>query len=61
LAILSAIGALAGFVAMLQPDTSYTGIAQRVLEGSVLLWVAACSFYLGSAGRTASGFSTVGR
>lgn len=60
LGVISAIGAGGGFVAMLAPDSDYTGIAQRVLEGSVLLWVVACSFYLG-AGRTASGFSMVGK
>jgi hypothetical protein len=46
---------------MLAPDSDYTGLAQRVLEGSVLIWVSVCSVYLGSAERTASGFSTVGK
>jgi hypothetical protein len=61
LGIISALGAVGGFIAMLTPDSNYTGLAQRVLEGSVLIWVSVCSVYLGSAERTASGFSTVGK
>lgn len=32
----------------LSPDFKYVGIAQRILEGSVLLWIMACARYLGS-------------
>lgn len=31
----------------LSPDFKYVGIAQRILEGSVLLWIMACALYLG--------------
>lgn len=37
--------ALAGLV-LLSPDFQYVGIAQRVLEASVLAWVVVCSFYI---------------
>lgn len=30
----------------LAPDFKYVGIAQRILEGSVLLWIMACALYL---------------
>lgn len=54
LGIASAVGALAGFLAMLSPEYGYTGFAQRVLESSVLIWVVSCSFYCAAAGRRAS-------
>lgn len=54
LGIVSAVGAAGGFIAMLAPDTGYTGLAQRVLEGSVLIWVSVCATYCGAAGRSAS-------
>jgi hypothetical protein len=31
----------------LSPDFKFVGIAQRILEGSVLLWIMACALYLG--------------
>jgi len=31
----------------LSPDFRYVGITQRVLEGSVLVWIMACALYLG--------------
>ncbi len=31
----------------LSPEFRYVGIAQRVLEGSVLVWVMSCALYLG--------------
>ncbi len=35
-----------GGLLLLLPEWRYAGLAQRVLEGSVLAWVAACAFYL---------------
>ncbi len=48
---LSALGFLAGVAAFagllfLSPEFQYVGVAQRVLEGSVLCWMVACAFYL---------------
>lgn len=31
----------------LSPDFQYVGVAQRILEGSVLQWIMACALYLG--------------
>lgn len=48
LAILGFIGsafALLGLL-FLSPDFKYVGVAQRVLEGSVLMWIMACALYL---------------
>jgi hypothetical membrane protein len=49
---LSVLGFLgAGFALLgllfLSPDFKYVGVAQRVLEGSVLTWIMACALYLG--------------
>jgi hypothetical membrane protein len=49
---LSVLGFVGGALALLgllflSPDFKYVGIAQRILEGSVLLWVMACALYLG--------------
>ena len=48
LSVLGFIGA--GFALLgllfLSPDFKYVGVAQRVLEGSVLVWIMACAFYL---------------
>ena len=48
LSILGFIGA--GFALLgllfLSPDFRYVGVAQRVLEGSVLIWIMACALYL---------------
>ncbi|HYJ06711.1 MAG TPA: DUF998 domain-containing protein [Chthoniobacterales bacterium] len=30
----------------LSPDFKYVGVAQRILEGSVLMWIMACALYL---------------
>lgn len=48
---LSALGFTAGGLALLgllflSPDFQYVGLAQRVLEGSVLAWVVGCALYL---------------
>lgn len=50
---LSALGFLGAGCALLgllflSPDFKYVGIAQRILEGSVLGWIMACALYLGS-------------
>lgn len=42
-----AAGALTGLV-MLSPDSPTVGLAQRVLEASMLIWVVACALYLGT-------------
>lgn len=49
LAVLGFIGsglALLGLL-FLSPDFRYVGVAQRILEGSVLGWIMACALYLG--------------
>ena len=49
LSILGFIGsgfALLGLL-FLSPDFRYVGVAQRVLEGSVLVWIMVCALYLG--------------
>ena len=48
---LSALGFVAGGLALLgllflSPDFRYVGVAQRILEGSVLAWIVACALYL---------------
>ena len=48
---LSALGFVGGVTALLgllflSPDFRYVGVAQRLLEGSVLLWMASCALYL---------------
>jgi hypothetical membrane protein len=40
-------------LAFLSPDYEYVGVAQRVLEASMLIWVAACALYLGTRPRAA--------
>jgi len=48
LAVLGFIGsgfALLGLL-FLSPDFKYVGVAQRILEGSVLMWIMACALYL---------------
>lgn len=50
-AYLSALGFIGSVLALLSllslsPDFSYVGVAQRVLETSVLGWVVACAIYL---------------
>lgn len=49
--VLSRLGFLGGGLALvsllfLSPDFRFVGVAQRVLEGSVLSWVVACAIYL---------------
>ncbi|MEO5721565.1 MAG: DUF998 domain-containing protein [Chthoniobacterales bacterium] len=49
--LLSALGFVAGCTALLgllflSPDFRYVGVAQRLLEGSVLFWMASCAWYL---------------
>lgn len=49
---LSVLGFIGGGLALLgllflSPDFRYVGVAQRVLEGSVLAWIMACALYLG--------------
>lgn len=48
---LSALGFVGGTTALLglmflSPEFPYVGLAQRVLESSVLTWMVACAFYL---------------
>ena len=48
---LSVLGFIGGSLALLgllflSPDFRYVGIAQRILEGGVLLWITACGLYL---------------
>ena len=48
LSVLGFVGsgfALLGLL-FLSPDFKYVGLAQRILEGSVLLWIMACAIYL---------------
>jgi hypothetical membrane protein len=40
-----AVGAFVGLV-FLSPEFAYVGVAQRVLEASVLVWVVACGIYV---------------
>ena len=49
LSLLGFIGsglALLGLL-FLSPEFKYVGVAQRILEGSVLIWIMACALYLG--------------
>ena len=48
LSVLGFIGAGIALLGLLflSPDFRYVGIAQRVLEGSVLVWIMACALYL---------------
>lgn len=41
-------GAVLAFIALslLSPEFAYVGVAQRVLEASVLSWIVACGFYV---------------
>lgn len=48
---LSALGWICGAIAFfgllfLSPEFRYVGLAQRVLEGSVLAWIVACAFHV---------------
>lgn len=45
-------GAILAFIGLsyLSPEFAYVGIAQRVLEASVLSWIVACGFYLDGKG-----------
>jgi hypothetical protein len=48
LSVLGFIGsgfALLGLL-FLSPDFKYVGVAQRILEGSVLMWIMMCALYL---------------
>jgi hypothetical protein len=53
LGYIAAIGALAGLV-KLDPAFAHVGLAQRVLETSMLSWVFACALYLGLQSKTAA-------
>ncbi len=49
---LSVLGFIGGGLALLgvlflSPDFRYVGVAQRILEGSVLAWIVVCALYLG--------------
>jgi hypothetical membrane protein len=50
----AAIGALAGLLT-LDPASLYVGLSQRVLEASVIGWVAVCGLYLGGRPQKATG------
>jgi len=41
-------------VLKLSPEFAFVGVAQRVLEASVLTWAAACALYLGLQAKTAA-------
>ena len=48
---LVALGFIGGCLALLgllflSPEFKYVGVAQRILEGSVLMWIMACALYL---------------
>lgn len=48
---LSILGFIGGGLALLSlpflsPDFKYVGVAQRILEGSVLAWVVVCALYI---------------
>lgn len=48
---LSVLGFIGGALALLgllflSPEFEYVGVAQRILEGSVLVWIIACALYL---------------
>ena len=48
---LSVLGFIGGSMALLgllflSPDFRYVGIAQRILEGGVLMWITVCALYL---------------
>lgn len=45
LGVVSGVTALLGLL-FLSPEFRYVGLAQRVLEGSVLAWIVACAFHL---------------
>lgn len=49
LSVLGFVGSALALLGLLflSPDFKYVGIAQRFLEGSVLLWIMACALYLG--------------
>jgi hypothetical protein len=48
LPVLGFAGAVGAFVglALLSPEFAYVGVAQRVLEASVLVWIVACGIYV---------------
>lgn len=50
----SAIAAFIGLGGMADPNGPHVGLFQRILEASVLTWVAACALYLGLQKRTAA-------
>jgi Protein of unknown function (DUF998) len=56
LAILGYVTAIAalGCLVMLDPNFALVGVAQRVLEASVLGWIVACAIYLGGQSKTAA-------
>lgn len=54
---LSTLGFIGGGLALaslllLSPDFRYVGVAQRVLEGSVLIWVVVCATYINGVAST---------
>lgn len=48
LSVLGFVGALTAFIglSLLSPEFAYVGIAQRLLELSVLTWIVACGLYV---------------
>jgi hypothetical protein len=54
LGFVAAAGALIGLVGLLDVDSAYLGLAQRVLEVSMLSWIVACAIYLGRQKKTAA-------
>lgn len=54
LSFIAAAGALIGLGGIADPTAPDVGLYQRVLEASMLSWVAACALYLGLQKRTAA-------
>lgn len=58
LGFIGAVFALIGLM-LLSPEFAYVGIAQRVLEASVLSWVVACGFYVNRGASLVNKFAPV--
>lgn len=54
LGFVSAVGALGGLMGLLDAASPFVGLSQRVLEASVVGWIAACALYLGLQKKTAA-------
>lgn len=54
LGFVAAVGALVGFVGVMDANSPTVGLYQRVLEASMIGWVVACGVYLGMRPRVAA-------